>query len=146
LDTPSSNNSSVTSTSTDEGPIPQGATFSIQTPSGIVTVNNFYQGQTIDQNEPGVFIVSTSTYSILYLRADSSFEIDLGPTASASDRTAAETAFVAALGINQSQACDLSVTVYEPIDNNSEEGSVGGLSFCSAAQGGGFQTEQFNVQ
>ena len=141
-----SSNPPAPATTTDEGPIPQGTTFSVQTPSGVVTVNNFFEGKNIDQEEPSVLVASTSTYDIWYLRGDGSFEIDLPATASSADRTSAENTLVAALGVSQLDACKLSVTVYQSVDNGSDYGPLGGLSFCAPAQGGGFQGEQFNVE
>jgi hypothetical protein len=98
--------------------IPPGNTIAIGTADGTVTMNNFYNSAAyIDQAQQTVVIEQSSTYSISYNIADSSFTLNILGTPSEATRQGAEAAFLAALGISQQDACELSV--YE----NSQQGA-----------------------
>ncbi len=143
----SGNGSQAQASSTDFGPPPQGSTFELQTPDGVVTLNNFYQGQEVGTDTPAVFVTSTAGYATWYSRADSSFEIDLPEGSTPADRTSAEAAFIAQLGVSQADACKLSVSVDEAYDHGTEYAPLGGLSFCtSSSQSAGSQSVQVFVQ
>jgi hypothetical protein len=118
--------------------IPPGDTLSIGTTKGTVTMDNFYNNAVyLDQAEQTVVIQQSSTYSIIYNIPDSNFAITIVGTPFASVRPTAEGAFLTTLGISQSDACKLSVTINAPynVDSNPADQGVG-LSFCG---GGAFQ-------
>jgi hypothetical protein len=119
---------------------PTGPTFQMGTSAGSVTVNNFYNDPTqVSQDRTSILIAQSSTYNITYYAPDSSFNIGIlkGPVPEA--RTAAEAAFLTALGISKADACKLNVTIGVPYDVDPSYADRNlGLSFCS---GGAFQAQ-----
>ena len=131
----------------DYGLAPGGDSLSIQTSQGVVSVNNFYNGKTIESNVPAV-IISTNTgtdmnkdpYTIIYSRTDSSFEIYLGSEAVSSTRATAENDLVSILGVSKTDACKLNVSVWVNSDSvfadtDFNHAEPGGLTFCTATGG-----------
>lgn len=117
-------------TSTSQLP-PQGPTFSIQTPRGIVQVNNFYASAS-DATSTIVTVTSTDEYNIIYHQENSSFLITLVNRPITTARTDAENAFLQVLGISKSDACRLYVAVGIPAWVDPDHGGeVGPLSFCA---------------
>jgi hypothetical protein len=114
---------------------PTGSTFQIGTNQGTVTVNNFYKTMDyITADNENVVLAETSDYSDDYVRAGSSFIIDLTVvTSSLQDvRAAAEAAFMSQLGVSESDACKLNVDEGVTDKNSSYYGDSFGLSFCSS--------------
>ncbi len=98
-------------------------TIEIGTPKGTVQVNNFYK-TLVDTEEGSVIMKESAGYEIFYDRSSSQFYIYLA-TASSS-QAQAETDLLNILGVGQSDACKLSVSVLRPGQTNST-----GLSFCA---------------
>lgn len=119
--------------------IPPGATISIGTAEGTVTMNNFYNNAAyLDQDEQAVVVQQSSTYSFIYSIPNSSFTITITRTPFEAARQTAEAAFLNVLGISQFDACKLNVTINTPYNIDSNPADQGlGLSFCG---GGAFQT------
>lgn len=115
---------------------PQGNQFAIQTPNGQVLVNNFYQNPTSSTQvyDSNVLIISNSDYQLDYIRDDSEFIISLfaySTDQARTQRTEAESAFLTTLGITQSDACKLNVSLGVPISYDADlAGPNYGLSFC----------------
>ena len=110
---------------------PQGATMSVQGKTGVVITKNFYsQAQQITpQND--ALIAANDSFRILYYAADNSFVITLLKEPVGDAQQAAEMAFLSQLGISQSDACKLKVSVSVPafVDENLA-GQDLGLTFC----------------
>jgi len=115
--------------------IPAGATISIGTSHGVVTMNNFYNNAAyIDSNEQTVVIQQAPDYGIFYNISNSSFVITLLSTPLEAAQQTAESAFISSLGIPQQGACKL--TVYESVPANVSSQYVGQsfpLSFCGGS-------------
>ncbi len=113
---------------------PTGATLTIGTNQGSITVKNFYLSNP-QINEAGDYVLETTTnYAIVYLPTYSGFWIGVSSTPFSSWRIPAEADFLSLLAITKSQACDLSVSegvIYSP--SNPDDGSSFPLSFCGNA-------------
>lgn len=111
---------------------PTSTTLAIGTSQGIVTVNNFYaSADFITQDKQTVAIKNDPDYVIAYNVSDSSFAITILSTPLEAVRQAAESTFLAKLGISQQDACKL--TVYEGVPASVSSQYVGQsfpLSFC----------------
>jgi len=114
---------------------PTGTTFTLGTSQGNVTVNNFYNNPVfITQDQQTVVLAQTSTYSIVYNVADSSFMISLLSAPLAAARQDAETALLNILGVSESDACKLKVSEGVPISVSDEyPGENFPLSFCGSS-------------
>lgn len=116
---------------------PTSTTIVIGTPQGSVTVKNFYKNASlITPDAQSILIVASPSYNIAYSVPDSSFSIALLSEPLAAARTAAEAAFLNVLGIDQTNACRL--TVYEEVPSALSATYAGenlGLSFCPGAIG-----------
>jgi len=111
---------------------PTGAQFSIGTPQGTVTVNNFYLANPPVVEGGTIIIKQAQNYAITYDPATSEFWLAITGTPFTTARAAAEQDFLATLGISKADACKLSVTsgiVYSPGDPN--DGKSFPLSFCA---------------
>ncbi|MFA6494771.1 MAG: hypothetical protein WC246_00160 [Candidatus Paceibacterota bacterium] len=106
--------------------------FSIPTAQGAVTVNNFYQNAVIVAAGGSEALVARNPgYDISYYQPDNSFAISISQKPVMAMRTQAEAAFLQKLGISQSDACKLKVTVGVPISVDQQyAGTDFGLSFC----------------
>jgi hypothetical protein len=108
-----------------------------KTPRGDVSVNNFYknpQTQVFEQGSPGEYaiLVNSGQYTMDYRNEDRSFGIVLNDPNLQVARRAAEKYFLEKLGITETQACKLVVSVGVPISVG--DGNASGvdyhLSFC----------------
>lgn len=125
---------------------PQGnddGTLSVQSRNGgTVSVYNFYDDPgTSDIGSDNYVLYGTNDdslglgYQIVYLSLDQSFIISLTETPWREWRSQAEQAFLKALDISQSDACNLKVSVTIPYNVDSEyAGEDLGLSFCPNAK------------
>lgn len=121
---------------------PTGPTFQIGTPQGSVTVNNIYkENDYITEDGQTIVVAQTSTYSIGYNVGDSGFIISLTyiqPGMPLQDaRSAAENAFLQALGISKSDACKLNVQEGVSFKASPYYGQLMGLSFCGVGSAPG---------
>lgn len=113
--------------------IPAGETITIGTPKGIVTTKNFYKTVTASEEEYLIFQTATA-YAFLYDPMDSSFVISITAGPIAQVQSQAEAAFLAALGINKTDACKLVVVI--GISVNADPALAGKslpLSFCGVS-------------
>ncbi|RJQ28929.1 hypothetical protein C4571_02730 [Candidatus Parcubacteria bacterium] len=120
----------VSATST----IPQGENLAIGTPSGTVTVKNFYRDPVELNSERDALITRTGDYDIVYLAGDSSFLITISRLPFDAARQAAEGGFLRVLQIAKDEACKLRVALRVP--RFVDEGLAGkdfGLSFCAGS-------------
>lgn len=118
--------------------VPQGDTITLQGTQGVVSMKNFYKSVFGYWPEMDALVIEHNTsWTIWYYRSDSSFGIQLAPSATAVDQSSAETSLLSDLGINQQAACTLSISIEIPIDYGVDYESTP-LSFCTS--GGAFQT------
>jgi hypothetical protein len=120
---------------TGTGPMPlpasaQSSTVEIGTPSGIVTVDNFYKTAT-GRDEEYVTFASSPAYSLQYDTDNSSFVVTISAGPLTATRPAAEAALLNALGVSLADACKLNVTVgIEPSVDPAFANQALPLSFC----------------
>ncbi|MBI4085782.1 MAG: hypothetical protein HY433_00880 [Candidatus Liptonbacteria bacterium] len=120
------NSPSITSI-TDQ--FPKTPTVKLGTSQGIVEVKNFYNAL-VDTEEGSVILKNLDDYVVAYRRDTSIFTIELFSNSQAV-RQAAETELLNILGIGQTDACKLNVTVsvpYSPGNPLNAKSSM--LSFC----------------
>jgi len=116
---------------------PQGLTFQIGTPKGLVTVNNFYTLPPV-VDEEFLILQNTDQYQINYDTETNQFYIYFSSSPSSTLRTLVEGKFTSLLGISQDDACKLNVA--EGFPGNLPVGSERqDLSFCNS--NGAFQTK-----
>jgi hypothetical protein len=116
------------------GPLPTSTTLDLGTSQGIVTVNNFYASNPPVDTSNYIVITITQNYLIDYNPTDSSFWIGVSGIPFSAWQSAAEQDFLATLGIDQGDACKLSVVegvIYDP--NNPDDGMSFPLSFCNSS-------------
>ncbi|MDR3378605.1 MAG: hypothetical protein P4M10_07965 [Verrucomicrobiae bacterium] len=107
---------------------PSSTTITIGTPSGLVTVNNFYK-TALGAEEQFVVLAQGQDYEITYNVNTSSFYINVLQTPFDAGRAAGEAGLLQILGVTRADACKLDVT----------EGAAGNtsgkifLSFCGAS-------------
>jgi hypothetical protein len=92
--------------------VPPGSTTVLNTPSGPVTVNNFFRGAKMI--EASVYIAETDQYTIIYFNPSGELGITLGaldPSEAQRRRGPAESALLSALGVSRADACRLNVRV-----------------------------------
>lgn len=112
-------------------PVPEGDTITIGTPNGSVEVKNPYKNAARVEAGDYALIKSTEDYHLLYFSTDSSFLITILNNPFNEVRGRAESDFLSALGITQSQACLLKVALTVPAFVNKDlAGTDYGLSFC----------------
>jgi hypothetical protein len=120
------------------GPLPTTASLTIGTAQGAVQVNNFYLSNPPVNQDEDVVIKQAADYYIVYDPSDSNFWLGISGTPFATWRPVAEADFLTTLGINQANACKLSVTsgvIYLP--GNPADGQSLPLSFCVSGAFGG---------
>ena len=114
--------------------MPPGDTLTIGSPSGNVTVKNFYKSAVGIIEGTDVILAKDNNYTIDYIKGNGSFviTIDQGPIAAV--QATAENQLLSILGVNQKDACRLSPSVAVPATLDKQ---IGGrsypLSFCSPA-------------
>jgi len=109
---------------------PKGETLTIGTPSGSVTVKNFYP-RIVGGEENTVVILEKPTHFISYDTMDSSFWVAVAAKPFLENRAMAERDFLEVLGISQGNACRLNVVVGIPYGiDPSLNGRQFNLSFC----------------
>ncbi len=115
---------------------PTGNMFTLGTPSGNVTVNNFYNiAQSVSTDHTSILIVQTSTYNITYYIPDSSFNLLITTAPFLAARQEAETELLQILGVSRGDACKLSVRESTmPGVDAAYSGSGYGLSFCPSGR------------
>ena len=82
----------------------------IGTSKGTVVVKNFYRTG-VGRDEEYLYFESSSAYSLLYDTIDSSFVVSISGGPLSETRSVAEGALLSALGVNQTDACKLTVVV-----------------------------------
>ena len=119
---------------------PTGDTFQIGTPSGAVTVNNFYKHPVeISSDRTSVLVAKSGAYLIGYYTPNSAFIIAIMATPVPEMQTEAEAVFLSTLGISKGDACKLNVNVGVPYRvDPSYAGENLPLSFCPT---GAFQAK-----
>lgn len=96
-----------------------------------VTTNNFYKASTVFNTEGDLEVGNADSYRIVYLPGSKQFLITIIGHGFDQNRQAAEQAFLNALGISQTAACQLNVTVQTTSSANPDQaGQSYGLSFC----------------
>lgn len=115
-----------------EYPIPEGDTFTIQTPQGGVVVNNFYMIHPITPDGSGVMLRDGNDYDIFYSIDFGSFTITLEAQPLNELRGQAEQELLNILGISKTNACKLNMhlNVLNGVDPRTDGGADYGLSFC----------------
>jgi hypothetical protein len=115
--------------------IPTSTTVTIGTPSGAVTVKNFY-ATALGAEDQFVVLTRHDAFEITYDTATSQFFIGVKQGPLAATRPAAEAAFLNALGVSQIDACKLAVAVgIEPSVDPAFAHQGLSLSFCRGATG-----------
>jgi len=119
--------------------LPTGSTITIGTSKGIVMVNNFYLSDPpILSDGTSIDIAETDQFEIQYDTAVSGFWIIISGSPFAAGRSVAEAAFLNTLGVDQGDACKLSVIervdpyTYASTAENTMIGKSFPLSFCPA--------------
>lgn len=114
---------------------PQGTTFQMGTPKGLVTMNNFYSLPLI-VDEEFLILQNTDQYQINFNTETNQFYIYFSSSPSTVLRGQVEGDFLTLLGISQSDACKLNIAEgflgNLPVASQQQD-----LSFCSS--GGAFQ-------
>ena len=107
-------------------------TLMINTPSGQVEINDvLLNPEKVLSGGWGVVVKRTSQYSMVYYEADQGFVISIEDTDVEAARTAVESVFLTTLGISESDACKLNVSLSVPRDINFDlAGKNYRLSFC----------------
>lgn len=108
--------------------------IAVQTSSGQVQTKNFLK-DFVEQSGNALALAETQNYSIVYYKQDQVFYITLlsKPLPDALD--AAEKAFMAKLGVDAGQACQLKVVVRVPYSVDADSsGSDYSLSFCPSGK------------
>lgn len=115
---------------------PSGSLLDIGTSRGTVQVKNFYVSGSAAVGEGGVVIIKqAAAYSLTYEPSSGSFWIAVSGSPFAAAREAAEQDFLATLGVSQSDACKLDVSIGVPYDpKNPLNGQTFPLGFCSVKQ------------
>jgi hypothetical protein len=116
---------------------PQGDTFVLGTPSGSVTLKNFYKLPLVIDEE-FLILENTDDYQITYDTEANQFFIYASSSPLSAARAAGETAFLAMLGISRDDACKLNVAEGYP-RGVSSTGLGTTLSFCAT---GAFESRQ----
>ncbi len=115
--------------------IPSGETLSLGTPKGTITVKNFYKNAVSIDEEIDVLLRTTAQYTISYSRVDSSFQIVVLAAPVAVNQKSAEADLLSLLGVNQSSACSLKISVIIPLPIDANLGGrIYPLSFCPPTQ------------
>jgi hypothetical protein len=110
---------------------PSGQTFQIQTPKGIVQVNNFYLSNPIVDEGGTLLIEQSENYTITYDPTTGAFWIIINGTPFDSFRNIAEQDFLKLLNISKGDACKLIVSISAPYDPyNPSSFKEFPLSFC----------------
>lgn len=91
-------------------PYPDDARFSIGTPTGSVSVRNFYP-DAIDQEENSLVLYQREAYFIVYDMQNNGFWINISADIFDEERAKAEARLMTILDINQTEACRLDITV-----------------------------------
>jgi hypothetical protein len=108
----------------------QGPTISIGTPQGTVTVNNFRK-TVLAEDEEYVTFANAAGYQLIYDTDTSAFVVDVTAGPLTTTRPAAEAALLNVLGVSESDACKLAVTVgVEPSVDPTYANQALRLSFC----------------
>ncbi len=111
--------------------LPQEPTIQIPTPSGSVTVSNFYRNPVEVNSERDALIRKAEEYNILYFAADGSFLIRVAQAPFETSRRMGEEELIRILGIAREEACRLNVSVTVPVSIDAAYGGkVYDLSFC----------------
>jgi len=137
--TPVSTAASVVAAATSSLPagVPQGETLQLQGTNGIITVKNFYKyGQGYDATSDAIVVLENASYTVLYYRGISHFDIWFSPLAGGpADEAAAAASLARDLSIDQKSLCELSVDEVLEYDGGNTE-QVVPLSVCGS---GAFQ-------
>ena len=109
------------------------ATIPIQTSQGTVNVQN-YNINPVKTTNDAVIIEENDEYQILNYKTDNSFLITLLLNPLSQSRVDAQAAFIKDLGITQTQACSLKVSVKVPNGVDSDfSGNELGMTYCQNA-------------
>ena len=120
-----------TSSALSQSDIPPGPKLTLGTPGGGVVVNNFYRDAVRIVERSYVVLREEAGYNVGYSRVDGRFMITILAAPVGENREAAERALLAVLGIGQSEACRLPVSVTVPVSVDlGLGGKTTGLSFC----------------
>jgi hypothetical protein len=112
--------------------IPSGETLTLGTPSGNVTVKNFYKTALALIEGTEVVLAKNDGYEIDYSNVDSSFVITIRQIPIDSVRVDAESQLLNLLGISKNDACRLSVSVIIPASLDPQAGGRSyPLGICS---------------
>lgn len=132
----STNAAPVTSVTQAYPNAPTGQYLSIGTSGGTVQVNNFYGASGTQIGDDGVLVIKqTPDYWFTYDPSDSSFWIAVSSTPFAAIRQIAEQDFLMTLGVSETDACKLDVSVGVPYSpGNPMDGQSIPLSFCQTSQ------------
>lgn len=116
--------------------VPASPTITLGTSHGSVTVNNFYKIAPGAEDE-FIVIARNDNYEINYDTTNSGFYIDIKQPPFTANRASAEADFLNLLGVNQADACKLTVAIgAEPAASAGSGGSFP-LSFCVSSTFGG---------
>lgn len=110
---------------------PQGATFAIGTPQGLVAVKNFYNSPLV-LDEEFLILENTSDYQITYDTENNQFFVYASSSPLEAARQEGESALLSLLGISKQDACKLNVVDGFP-QGSSMANVQEGLSFCSSS-------------
>jgi hypothetical protein len=113
--------------------IPASATITIGTAHGSVTVNNFYKSA-LGAEDEFIILAKNNDYEINYDTDSSAFYLDIKQAPFDINRASAEANFLNLLGVDQLDACKLTVAVgAEPVVDSGLNGKVSPLSFCASS-------------
>jgi hypothetical protein len=108
-------------------------TIAIRTPQGTINVRNYTQNPVATTTD-ALIMESNSEYQILNYKIDNSFLITLLLKPLSQSRSDAQAVFIKDLGISQTQACALNVSVKVPNSVDSDfSGNELGMSYCQNA-------------
>lgn len=110
---------------------PKSERILLQGPGGGVWVNNFYKiAKAAVPEDNAVLVARTADYDIFYFRADGSFELALGISASSAAKNVAENSLFGILEVGKQELCKLSIRVSSLNSGGDKEYSR--LSFCQS--------------
>ena len=108
--------------------------LTIPTSKGDVIINDITK-HPVQQVPDNVVIDRTNQFTIVYYPNEKTFSINVLANPLQQSRSAAEAALLKDLGIDQGQACKLTVTTFVPFDvDQNASGRDYGLSFCPSGQ------------